>query len=56
MSKLVVTIQKDSNTQRIETEGCLLVYLEGGVFKFSGQLEMSALTPLLTKVLLERLK
>jgi len=48
-------IEKDSNEKSIVTNGYLVLYLEGEKVRFTGNMDMRTLAPILTKIALERL-
>ena len=41
--------------QPIKTSGFLLIYMSGETFKFTGTLELKAITPLLLKFAMEKM-
>ena len=57
MSKLniKVTDVETGETKELDTEGFLLLYLEQEQIKMQGKLGLKSLTPILTKIVLERL-
>ena len=57
MAKLEIQI-KDTETQEIETidsEGVLILYLEGSWIKSRAKISMKALAPMITKAILEKM-
>ena len=57
MSNIEITIiKKDENCKEtIETDGFLLFFMEDNKIRIKGQMDIRTLTPLLTKVILERM-
>ena len=57
MAKLNIKISdiETGETKEFNTDGHLLLYTEGDKIKMSGKMDMSALAPVLTKIVLERL-
>ena len=42
-------------TENIETDGFLLLYMKDDTIKMTGHMDIRALTPILTKVLMEKI-
>ena len=53
--KIEIIITGKGNQERITTDGYLLLFLEGDRVKTSGNIDLKALTPILTKIVLERM-
>lgn len=52
----IVTISSENSAQEtLRTDGCLVIYLEGEVIKFKGQINLKSLTPVLTKIIMEKM-
>ena len=52
-----ITIMEDDGKQtEVITEGYVLIHMEGDKFLFKGKLGLRAITPLLTKILMEKMK
>ena len=50
-----IQVSERDTTRTIETDGYLLLYFDSGKVKSTGSIELKALTPLLTKLLLEKI-
>jgi len=48
-------IEQNSIEKNINTTGYLILYLEGEKVRFVGNMDIRALTPILTKIALEKL-
>ena len=56
MSKNTVIIEKQGIVnQTISTDGFLVIYINEDKINFAGEIDLKSLTPLLTKLVLERL-
>ena len=57
MPNIEITIIKkdENNKETIETDGFLLFFMEDNKIRMQGQMDFRTLTPLLTKVILERM-
>lgn len=58
MANIEITIVKkdeDFSQETVNTDGYLLLYLEGTKVRMKGQMDLSALTPILTKLVLEKM-
>jgi len=56
MPNKIVIIEDDGKQSEVITDGYLLIHAEGDKFLFKGKLGMKALAPLLTKILIEKMK
>ena len=56
MANVISICEDKKQPDTIETDGYLLIYTEGDKFLFKGKLGLKALTPLLTKILMEKMK
>jgi uncharacterized protein YuzE len=53
---LDITIKDGEAIENIETEGCLLLFLDDkGNMRTTGKINLKAMTPLLTKIILEKM-
>ena len=50
-----ITILSNDKSETISTEGYLLLYLKGSKITMSGKIDIAALTPIISKILLERM-
>ena len=50
-------LKKDENfaQETVETDGFLILYLENNKIKMKGQMDIRTLTPVLTKIILEKM-
>ena len=56
MSKNTVIIEKQGIVnQTISTDGFLVIYINEDKINFAGEIDLKSLTPMLTKLVLERL-
>ncbi len=54
--EVVITDTETCKTEKIFTDGLLLLYLDGEKIRMIGRLEMKVLTPLIMKVMMEKMK
>ena len=57
MSEITIKITEieTGETKNVDTEGFLLLYLDGQKIKMQGKLDIKVLAPILTKIALEKL-
>lgn len=55
MIKIIVQKDDASNPENVITDGFLLLFMENDKIKMRGQMDIKALTPILTKILLEKI-
>ena len=56
MSKNTIIIEKQGSVgQTISTDGFLVIYINEDKINFAGEIDLKSLTPILTKLILERL-
>ena len=54
-TKTIITVTDNKNaTQTYTTDGYVLIYLDKGTFKFTGNVEPSALGPILMSVIAQK--
>lgn len=54
--EVVVTDTETCKTEKISTDGLLLLYLDGEKIRMIGRLEMKVLTPLIMKAMVDKMK
>lgn len=50
-----VTDTETCKTEKVETDGLLIMYLDGEKIRMIGRLEMKVLTPLIMKAMVEKM-
>ncbi len=52
---IVVTDKETGKSEKIETDGLLIMYMEGEKIRMIGRMDMKVLSPILMRIALEKL-
>lgn len=53
--KIIIQVTKNDKQESYKTNGYLLLYLDQGTVKFTGNMELAAITPLIMKLVAEKM-